>query len=127
MIKLKSLLSESTIACGECLSYAWKTYIINQDNKRANKKMKIVFGTVQNEWISKGKRYKHAWVEDGNLVKDWQTMDPKGPRSGKYAMKGWPIKEFYKFWNAKPTKKYTPKEATDKYIETKSINGWDWK
>ena len=45
MIKLKSLLTEATIACGECLSYAWKTYIINQDNKRANKKMKIVFGS----------------------------------------------------------------------------------
>ena len=88
--------------------------------------MKIVFGSVQNEWISKGKRYNHAWVEDSNLVKDWQTMDPKGPRSGKYAMKGWPIKEFYKFWNAKPKKKYTPKEAADKYKQTKSMIGWDW-
>ena len=122
MIKLKDLLNE-TIACGECLSYAY-TYAVKSLGK---KNVKIVYGTVQNKWISKGKRYNHAWVEDGNLVKDWQTMDPKGPRSGKYAMKGWPIKEFYKFWNAKPTKKYTPKEAADKYKETKSMIGWDWK
>jgi hypothetical protein len=24
MIKLKDILTEATIACGECLSYAWK-------------------------------------------------------------------------------------------------------
>ena len=124
MIKLKSLLSESTIACGECLSYAWKTYIINQDNKSANKKMKIVFGSVQNEWISKGKRYNHAWVEDGNLVKDWQTMEAG---SSKYAGKGWPKREFYKFWNVKNEKKYTPQEVADNYKKYKTIMGWKWK
>ena len=57
MIKLKDLLTEATIACGECLSYAWQTYMVKQDDKQANKKMKIVFGSVQNKWISKGKRY----------------------------------------------------------------------
>ncbi len=56
MIKLKDLLNE-TIACGECLQYAWNTYIRNQDNKSANRRMKIVFGTVQNKWISNNKRY----------------------------------------------------------------------
>ena len=34
-----------------------------------------------------------------SLVKDWQTNDPKGPRTSKWAMKGWPKKEFYKFLN----------------------------
>ena len=74
MIKLKQLLSEATIACGECLSYAWKMSMYNQSNKTANRKMKIVYGSVQNKWLAEGRRYKHAWVEDGNLVKDWQTM-----------------------------------------------------
>ena len=83
MIKLKDLLTE-TIACGECLSYAWRTYIVNQDNKSANRRMKIAFGTVQNKWISNNKRYPHAWVEDGRLVKDWQTMKAG---SSKYAEK----------------------------------------
>ena len=127
MIKLRQLISEATIACGQCLSYAWKTYMVKQDDKQANKKMKIVFGTVQNKWISKGKRYPHAWVEDGNKVKDWQTNDPKGPRTSKWAMKGWPKKEFYKFWNPKDMKKYTPAAAAEKFRQTKSMMGWDWK
>ena len=88
---------------------------------------KAVYGTVQNKWISDGKRYKHAWVEDGNLVKDWQTNDPKGPRSSKYAGKGWPKREFYKVWNVKNEKKYTPQEVADNFRKTKSIMGWDWK
>ena len=92
MIKLKELLIEATIACGECLSYVWKMGIINQDNKQANKKMKITYGTVQNKHVSNNKRYRHAWVEDGNLVKDWQTMVMGG---SKYAKKGWPKKEYY--------------------------------
>ena len=82
MIKLKDLLTE-TIACGECLQYAWKTYIVNQDNKSAN-------------------------------------------RISKWAMKGWPKREFYSFWNPKNMKKYTPKEASDNFKRTKSMIGWDW-
>jgi len=60
VIKLKSLLSEGTIACGECLTYAWKTAAKNYNNP----KMKIVYGEVGNKWLSGGKRFKHAWVED---------------------------------------------------------------
>jgi len=123
MIKLKDLLMETTIACGECLSYAWKTYIVNQDNKSANKKMKVVFGTVQNDWISNGKRYKHAWIEDGNIVKDWQTMVAG---SSKYAFKGMPKKFFKDVWNPKVDKMYTPKEAAENYKRTQSMIGWDW-
>ena len=127
MIRLKQLLFEATIACGECLSYAWKMSMYNQSNKTANRKMKIVYGSVQNKWLAEGRRYKHAWVEDGNLVKDWQTNDPKGPRTSKWAMKGWPKKEFYKFWNPKDMKKYTPAAAAEKFRQTKSMMGWDWK
>ena len=123
MVKLKQLLIEATIACGECLSYAWKMSMVHQDDP----KMKIVYGMVGSKWISGGKRYKHAWVEDGNLVKDWQTNDPKGPRSSKYAGKGWPKREFYKVWNVKNEKKYTPQEVADNFRKTKSIMGWDWK
>ena len=34
--------------------------------------------------------------------------------------------EFYKFWNPKNVKKYTPKEASDNFKRTKSMIGWDW-
>mgnify|MGYP001467126429 CR=1 FL=1 len=60
MIKLRQLISEKVIACGECVSWAWKYYMTNQHNKRA----KVVFGSVQNKWTSKGKRFKHVWIVD---------------------------------------------------------------
>ena len=123
MIKLKNLLKE-VIACGQCLQYAWHTYMVKQSDAQANKKMKIVFGTVQNKWISKGKRYPHAWVEDGNLVKDWQTMVLG---MSKWAKKGWPKKRFYDFYHPKDMKKYTPADAAEKFRQTKSMMGWDWK
>lgn len=124
MIKLRQLISEATIACGECLNYAWQTYMVKQDDKQANKKMKIVFGTVQNKWLAKGKRYKHAWVENGNLVQDWQTMVLG---MSKWAKKGWPRKMFYDFYHPKDLKKYTPFEAAEKYRQTKSMIGHNWK
>ena len=122
MIKLKDLLNE-TIACGECLTYTYTQAVRNHTKKN----FKAVYGTVQNKWISNNKRYNHAWIEDGNLVKDWQTNDPKGPRSSKYAGKGWPKREFYKVWNVKNEKKYTPQEVADNFRRTRSIMGWDWK
>ena len=119
MIKLKDLLNE-TIACGECLSYVY-TYAVRSLGK---KNVKIAYGTVQNKWISNNKRYNHAWAEDRGKVKDWQTMKAG---SSKYAGKGWPIKEFYKFWNVKNEKKYEPLEVIQNYTKHKSIIGWDWK
>jgi len=119
MIKLKDLLKE-TIACGECLSYAY-TYAVKSLGK---KNVKITYGTVQNKWISNNKRYNHAWAEDRGKVKDWQTMKAG---SSKYAGKGWPIKEFYKFWNVKNEKKYEPLEVIQNYAKQKTIIGWDWK
>ena len=122
MIKLKDLLTE-TIACGECLSYAWRTYIVNQDNKSANRRMKIAFGTVQNKWISNNKRYPHAWVEEGNLVKDWQTMVAG---SSKYGCKGMPMKFFKDTWNPKKDREYGMKEAAEHFKRTQTMLGWKW-
>ena len=118
MIKLKDILNE-TIACGECLSYTYKQTMKNHKKKN----FKAVYGTVQNKLVSNNKRYNHAWVEEGNKVKDWQTMKAG---SSKYAGKGWPKKEFYSFWKPKNVKKYTTKEAADTYLEKKSMIGWDW-
>ena len=120
MIKLKSLLSEGTIACGECLTYAWKTAAKNYNNSN----MKIVYGEVGNKWLSGGKRFKHAWVEDKGKVMDWQTMELG---MSKFAKKGWPKSQFYKFYSPKDLNVYSPKEAIDNFRETKSIMGWDWK
>ena len=119
MIKLKDILNE-TIACGECLSYTYKQTMKNHKKKN----FKAVYGTVQNKLVNNNKRYKHAWVEEGNKVKDWQTMKAG---SSKYAGKGWPKREFYKFWNVKNEKKYTPQEVADNFRKYKTIEGWKWK
>jgi hypothetical protein len=123
MIKLRQLISEAVIACGECVSWAWKFYMTNQRNKRA----KVVFGTVQNKWISNGRRFPHVWIVDSdNKVKDWQTMDPKGPRSGKYALKGMPKRWFKEVWNPKVDRTYGMEEAAEHYKRTKTMLGWKW-
>ena len=112
-----------TIAVGECLNYAWKTYIVKQDDEVANNTIKIVFGTVQNEWISKGRRYRHAWVEENGLVKDWQTMELG---MSKWAYIGWNKDYYYESWSPKDLKKYTPAEAAEMFRETQSMIGHDW-
>ena len=118
MDKLKDIVNE-VIACGECLSYAMKYAMLHQDDKR----VKICYGTVQNEWISNGKRYNHAWVETKGKVLDWQTMELG---TSKWAKKGWPQKEFNEVWNPKKVKRYTPQETLDNKKKHGSINGWTW-
>ena len=119
MIKLKQLLIEGTIACGECLSYTYTQAVRNHKKKN----FKAVYGTVQNKWISGGKRYKHAWVEDKGKVMDWQTMELG---MSNFAKKGWPKSQFYKFYTPSNLNVYTPKEAIENFRKTKSIMGWDW-
>lgn len=51
------------IACGECYSYAYAR--VRADGGT------LVHATVRDPWS--GKKYGHAWVEDGGYVYDWQT------------------------------------------------------
>ena len=119
MIKLRQLLPE-VIACGECVSWAWKYYMTNQRDKKA----KVVFGSVQNDWISKGKRYKHVWIiNKKGIVEDWQTMVTG---SSKYGFKGMPMKFFKDTWNPKIDRTYGMKEAAEHYLRTKTMLGWKW-
>ena len=120
MIKLRQLISEKVIACGECVSWAWKYYMTNQKDKKA----KVVFGSVQNDWVSKGRRYKHVWLVDKRkIVKDWQTMVAG---SSKYAFKGMPMRFFKDTWNPKIDKEFGMKEAAENYKRTKTMLGWKW-
>ena len=122
MIKLRQLISEATIACGECVSWAWKYYMT--PGRHRDKKAKVVFGSVQNDWISNGKRYKHVWIVDKNkIVKDWQTMVGG---SSKYGFKGMPMKFFKDTWHPKIDKEYGMEEAAEHYLRTKTMLGWKW-
>ena len=129
MIKLKSLLTEA--GCGECLSYTYTQAMRNHKNKN----FKAVYGTVT-EIGGGSKRFPHAWIEDKGRVKDWQTVVYKLYSKGgadniitknKWDKKGYPIKDFYKLFNVKKAKKYTPQEVADNYRKYKTIEGWKWK
>lgn len=71
MRRVRKLLGQPTIACGQCFSYAYA---------RAQKGGKIVHARVVDPWSKK--LYDHAWVEQGGRVYDWQTSQGlgKGPR-----------------------------------------------
>jgi len=102
------------IACGECLSWAMKTAMMD-------KSVDVLYAMVHDPWD--GKKFAHAWVEKGNKAMDWQTMEAG---LSKYAGKGWPKKEFYKAYKPKNIKKYTAKEAVANRKKYGSIMGWDW-
>ena len=129
MIKLKSLLNEKTIACGECLSYVYKKAVMSHKSKT----LKAVYGTVT-EIGGGSKRFPHAWIEDKGRVFDWQTHEHKLYShsdniitKNKWDKRGYPIKDYYKLFNVKKPKKYTPTEVADNFRKYKSIMGWDWK
>ena len=80
------------------------------------------------------KRFPHAWIEDKGRVFDWQTHEHKLYShsdniitKNKWDKKGYPIKDYYKLFNVKKPKKYTPTEVADNFRKYKSIMGWDWK
>ena len=127
MIKLKSLLTEA--GCGECLSYTYTQAIKNHTKKN----FKAVYGTVT-EIGGGSKRFNHAWIEYKGRVKDWQTNVHKLYSRGdnivtdnKWDKKGYPIKDFYRLFNVKKAKKYTPQEVVDNFKKYKTIEGWKWK
>jgi len=109
-IKVSKVIKESKIAMGQCFSWACK---------RVRDGGSLVHGTVQNPWS--GERYAHAWVEDGDRVYDWQTMEAG---SSKYAGKGWPKAEFYKTFSPGVEKRYQPHEATVKSMVTRHYGPW---
>ena len=127
MIKLKSLLTEA--GCGECLSYTYTQAIKNHTKKN----FKAVYGTIT-EIGGGSKRFNHAWIEYKGRVKDWQTNVHKLYSRGdnivtdnKWDKKGYPIKDFYRLFNVKKAKKYTPQEVVDNFKKYKTIEGWKWK
>ena len=112
MITFKAYIAENTIPVGLCYKYAYQR--IMKDDK-----LTLVHATVHNPWD--GKAYVHAWVEEGNLVQDWQTMEAG---SSKYAKKGWPVKEYYAAFNPKDIKKYNQVETMKNAAKGKHYGPW---
>ncbi len=105
--QLIAQLKEATIACGECFSYAYT---------RVKESGTLVHATVADPWS--GKKYDHAWVEDGGLVYDWQTSQGLG--TGKPRKKG----EFYKLYRPEDITRYDKTEAQIKVLKTRHYGPW---
>lgn len=102
-----------TIPIGLCFKYAYQQAVTDE-------KLTLVHGIVQDPYT--GKSYPHAWVENGRLVKDWQTMEMGG---SKYAKKGWPLKAFYDAFNPTKLTKYKGKiEIGLKAVRSKHYGPW---
>ncbi len=111
MKKFSSFLLESTIACGECFSWAFK----NQKETDT-----LVHATVQPPMHDK--RFPHAWIERGNKVLDWQTMVLGTSKFGK---KGWPKKDFYDVFEPKNVKKFDRKKSRQNIFKYEHYGPWD--
>ena len=85
-----------TVPAGQCFKWAYLEYIKNPGEYT------LVHATVHPEHRSTP--YKHAWVEDGTKVYDWQTMELG---ASNYAKVGWPKKIFYQYFRPTNIKVYT--------------------
>jgi len=96
--------------CGEC--FRWSFSQITKDDSA-----KLVHGLVTPPFSNKPP-YWHAWIEKGDLVKDWQTMEAK--IGGKFAGKGYPKNLFYELYQPKNIRKYSTSKAIEKWVQSKS-------
>ncbi len=103
---------EDTITCGQCFKWAFEEI-------RKNRRGVLKHGQITHPFT--GKKYFHAWIEDGRVVKDWQTM--KAGLS-KYAGKGWPKDVFDKTFDPKQVKTYSQGEALVKGLKKKQFGPW---
>ena len=72
---IRESLKES-IAIGQCYPFAVNMAKGSHVSDRNDlKKFKVVHGFVNDKWS--GESYKHAWVEKGDLIFDWQTHATK--------------------------------------------------
>lgn len=53
--------------------------------------------------------YDHAWVVDGGIVKDWQTM--VAGLGGQYRGKGWPASTWERVWRPQDVRAYSIEQA----------------
>lgn len=110
MKSFKQHLAEKAI--GQCFPWAYRQAVDHE--------IPLYHAKVHDPFT--GKEYDHAWIEDGNTVKDWQTMELK---ASKYAGRGWPKKDFYAAYNPKRIKVYKTKmDIVLKAAKTKHYGPW---
>lgn len=81
-------------------------------------------GTVVAPYADAGPaRYAHAWIVDGGVVKDWQTM--VAGFGGRFSGRGWPAKHWVQRWQPLSVKKYTITEAVAQLSEHGHYGPWE--
>jgi len=104
-----------TIPGGECYSYAYRY-------SRKHPDATIVHATVIEPFAIDPNRHAHAWVEEGGIIYDWQTM--VAGEGGKFTGKGWPKGVFYEVFEPKDVKKYTSSEILRNTFRNKHYGPW---
>lgn len=65
----------------------------------------------------------HAWVVDGGVVKDWQTM--VAGFGGRYKGKGWPVDVWATRWKPTNVRRYTLDQARAELLRNKHFGPWE--
>jgi len=83
-----------TVPVGDCFGYA-NTEAKNHPGST------VCHGIVHHPWS--GKKIRHAWVEDGEQIHDWQSSHGMRNKLDKAT--------FYSTWKPTQVKRYTPEQA----------------
>ena len=120
---IRSILSESpdsntkkrTIAIGLCYPHAVKMALNAPVADRNDlSKFKVVHGRVTNKWNDESN--KHAWVEKGDMIFDWQSHATKP--------NGIPRNVYYDMFQPEIYEEYTAAEAIMKCVESGHDGPW---
>lgn len=66
--------------------------------------------------------YDHAWVLDGGVVKDWQTM--VAGFGGRYRGRGWPESVWNRVWQPQDTRAYSIEQAMIQLAQHDHYGPW---
>lgn len=90
-------------ALGDCYRWAYR-YVLKHPGALLHQ------GTVVAPFVGAGTgRYGHAWVVDGGVVKDWQTM--VAGLGGHYKGVGWPEAVWVKSWQPRGVRVFSIEQA----------------
>lgn len=95
---------ENPRGAGHCYDWAYQQIKADESGESI-----LVHGTVSDPFSIPPHSYKHAWVEKGGMVFDWQTM--VAHHGGKHMGKGYPVEVFYELFQPKKMKRYSKEEA----------------
>jgi hypothetical protein len=108
------------VPCGLCFQYvydhAYKSW--NDETNNAY----YIHAMVNPDLPGNDRQYMHAWVEEGGIVYDWQTME-RG--LSKYSGTGWPVEEFYELFRPFDIKKYTAEEIVMNSVRNRNKGPWE--